>query len=181
MLTTRRLVLRDFRESDWEAVREYQSDPCYLRFNPWTERTEAEVRAFVQRFLDQQSEEPRTRFQLALVLKEEDRLIGNCGIRVHDPALREAEIGYEIAPRHWGKGYATEAASEILRFGFEELELHRITAWCVAENLASARVLEKIGMRPEGHLREKEFFKGRWWDQRIFAILDCECQAPPRR
>src|SRR5258708_7939362 len=158
MLTTPRLLLREFRESDWEAVLEYQSDPRYLRLYAWAERTEGEVCTFVQRFMAQQAEEPRTRFQLALVRRGEERLIGNCGIRVNDPALREANIGYELDPRHWGQGYATEAGAEILRFGFEELKLRRIWSWCVSENVASARVLEKIGMRREGHLREKEFY-----------------------
>src|SRR5262249_55130417 len=76
-----------------------------------------------------------------------------------------------------GNGYATEAATEIIRFSFEELGLHRIWSWCVAENLGSARVLEKVGMRQERQLREKEFYKGRWWDHRLFAILDHEWKA----
>jgi ribosomal-protein-alanine N-acetyltransferase len=66
----------------------------------------------------------------------------------------------------------------MLHFGFTELDLHRIWAWCIADNIGSIRVLEKLGMRLEGRLREKERFKGRWWDKLIFAILDFEWQAP---
>src|SRR5262245_25103147 len=176
-LTTDRLLLREFVEADWEAVLGYQSDPLYLRYNPWTERTEADVRAFVGRFLANQQERPRTKFQLAVVVKAEGRLIGGCGVRVNDPDLREGNIGYELDSRYWGQGYATEAAREIVRFGFEELGLHRIWSWCVAENVGSARVLEKVGMRPEGYLREKEYYRGRWWDQLLFAILDHEWRS----
>jgi RimJ/RimL family protein N-acetyltransferase len=176
-LTTQRLILREFVEEDWEAVLTYQSDPLYLRYNPWTQRSEAGVREFVGWFLANQQEQPRAKFQLAVILKGEGRLIGNCGVRVNDPELREGNIGYELDPRHWGRGYATEAAREIVRFGFEELGLHRIWSWCVAENVGSARVLEKVGMRQEGYLREKEYYRGRWWDQRLFAILDREWKA----
>jgi RimJ/RimL family protein N-acetyltransferase len=176
-LTTARLLLREFVEEDWEAVLAYQSDPLYLRYYPWTERDEAGAREFVGWFLAQQQEQPRSKFQLAAVLKAEGWLIGNCGVRVNDPDLREGNIGYELDSRCWGQGYATEAAREMVRFGFEELGLHRIWSWCVAENVGSARVLEKVGMRQEGYLREKEYFKGRWWDQRQFAILDHEWQA----
>lgn len=182
-LTTPRLVLREFTEDDWEPVLAYQSDPRYLQFYPWTERNETDAREFVGRFLAQQQERPRTRFQFALELAGEGRLIGNCGVRITDPGLREGDLGYELAPDYWGQGLATEAARELLRFGFEELNLHRIWACCVAENRASARVLEKVGMRPEGYFREKEVFKGRWWDQRLFALLDSEWKtrtpAPP--
>jgi RimJ/RimL family protein N-acetyltransferase len=173
-LVTHRLILREFVESDWRDVLRYQSDPRYLRYYDWTGRTEDDVTAFVRMFLEQQREEPRRKFQLALVLREGGRLIGNCGIRVNAPELREANIGYEVDPEHWGHGYATEAAREILRFGFQDLAMHRIWSWCVADNRASARVLEKLGMRREGHLREKEYYKGRWWDHLLYALLDHE-------
>jgi ribosomal-protein-alanine N-acetyltransferase len=176
-LTTDRLILREIVEEDWNAVLAYQSDPLYLRYYAWTQRTEADVREFIGWFLANQQQQPRTRFQLAVVLKAEERLIGNCGVRINDVDLREGNIGYELDSRYWGHGYATEAAREIVRFGFEELRLHRIWSWCVAENAGSARVLEKVGMRPEGYLREKEYYRDRWWDQRLFAILDHEWKA----
>lgn len=166
--------MRDFVESDWEAVLAYQSDPLYLRYYHWTHRTEAGVRNFIQMFLDHQKEQPRQKFQLALVLKSENRLIGNCGIRINNPEMREANIGYELDRRYWGQGYATEAARAILHFGFETLGLRRIWAQTIAENVGSARVLEKIGMQLEGRLREKEFIKGQWRDHLLYAILDHE-------
>jgi RimJ/RimL family protein N-acetyltransferase len=171
-LTTPRLLLREFVEEDWEAVLAYQSDPLYLRYYAWTRRTEAEVREFVGSFVTQQQEQPRTRFQLAVVLKADGRLIGNCGVRVTDASRREGSLGFELDSRYWGQGYATEAARALVRFGFEVLGLQRLWAECVAENVGSARVLEKLGMREEEGLPEREFFKGRWWDQRRFALLD---------
>jgi ribosomal-protein-alanine N-acetyltransferase len=179
-ITTERLLLRDFTPDDWPAVLSWQRDPRYLRYYAWTDRTEDEVRAFVQRFLDEQAESPRRRFQLAIRLRDGDTVIGDCGIRRKPDGEHEADVGFEIAPEHWGRGYATEAARAMVAFGFEELKLHRISSWCIAENAASARVLAKLGMRLEGRLRENERFKGRWWDTLLFGLLVGEWRAAAR-
>ncbi|PKB72097.1 MAG: GNAT family N-acetyltransferase [SAR202 cluster bacterium Io17-Chloro-G6] len=179
-ITTERLVLREFKPEDWREVLAYQQDPCYLEYYPWITRTESDVREFVQWFLDEQAESPRTRFQLAVILRETGKLIGNCGIRRKPDNAWEADIGYEIAPDYWRNGYATEAAAALMEHGFNEMGLHRISSWCIAENGASARVLQKLGMREEGRLRENEFFKGRWWDTLIFGILKDEWSNPTR-
>jgi RimJ/RimL family protein N-acetyltransferase len=176
-LETERLIMREFREDDWPVVLAYQNDPLYLRYYHWTERTREDVQAFVEMFLSYQQERPRRNFQLALTLKDNGQLIGNCGVRVNNPDLREANIGYELASAFWGMGYATEAAREILRFGFAELDMHRIWAVTIAENKGSARVLEKLGMQLEAREREKEWIKDRWRDRLTFAILDHEWRA----
>jgi ribosomal-protein-alanine N-acetyltransferase len=181
-LSTKRLLLRDFTEDDWPAVLAYQSDPRYLRFYPWTRRTAEDVQAFVQTFLDQQQQQPRCKFQLAVTLRSEGRhLIGNCGLRQDSLDAPQADLGFELDPAHWGHGYATEAARALLRFGFEEWGLHRIWAHCLAENTASARVLEKIGMTCEGRQRESQWFKGRWWDTLLYATLEQEWRAQTHR
>lgn len=180
-LTTERLLLREFADDDWPAVLAYQSDPRYLRYYPWTERTAEDVQAFVQAFIEQQRQEPRLKFQLAIVLRAEGQLIGNCGLRQDSPDARQADIGYELDPAHWGHGYATEAARAMLRFGFEERGVHRIWAHCLAENIASARVLEKIGMTLEGRQRETQWFKSRWWDSLLYAILEQEWRGQTYR
>jgi RimJ/RimL family protein N-acetyltransferase len=173
-IVTARLVLREFETDDWPAVLAYQRDPRYLKFYPWTDRTETEVRNFVQVFMDQQVEQPRRKFQLAITLPDDGRVIGNCGIRRKNGNDREADIGFELAPEYWGRGYATEAAIAIVDFGFRELRLHRISSWCIADNTASARVLERAGLRLEGRLRENEYFKGRWWDTLLYGLLESE-------
>ncbi len=173
-LLTPRLRLRDFTAGDWPAVLAYQREPLYLRYYAWEDRTADEVRAFVQMFIDQQAQQPRHRFQLAVTLLATGELIGNAGIRQATAGSHEAEIGYELAPAHWGHGYATEAVRELIRFGWEELGVHRIYAHAVADNVASARVLEKCGLTLEGRLRDKEWYKGRYWDVLLFARLRAE-------
>jgi RimJ/RimL family protein N-acetyltransferase len=173
-IATDRLVLREFITDDWPALLAYQRDPRYLRLYPWTERTVAEVQALVQMFVDQRSEQPRRKFQLAITFPDGGQVIGNCGIRRKPENDWEADIGYELAPEYWGRGYATEAALAIVDFGFRELGLHRVSSWCIADNAASARVLERVGLRPEGRLRENEYFKGRWWDTLLYGLLESE-------
>ncbi len=173
-ITTERLVLREFGADDWRAVLDYQRDPLYLRFYPWEERSEADVRDFVEMFRGWRAEQPRWRFQLAIVLREDGRLIGNCGIRRKPDNDWEADLGYELSPQCWGNGYATEAARAMVDFGFGELGLRRISSWCIADNVASARVLERLGFLKEGRLRSNEFFKGRWWDTLLYALPEEE-------
>lgn len=179
-LTTQRLVLREFVMADWPAVLAYQQNPLYLRYYEWTERTPESVQAFVQMFLDQQAAVPRLKFQLALTLRATGQLIGNCGIRQGQAQAPVADIGYELDPQHWGQGYATEAARAIVQFGFTHLALHRVESHCVADNVGSARVLEKVGLRREGCLRENQYYKGRWWDTLLFGLLRPEWEAQPQ-
>ena len=132
------------------------------------------MRDFVQMFVDQQAEQPRRKFQLAITLPDSGRVIGNCGIRRKPENDWEADIGYELAPEYWRRGYATEAALAMVNFGFRDLGLHRISSWCIADHAASAGVLERVGLRPEGRLRENEYFKGRWWDTLLYGLLVSE-------
>lgn len=171
-LPTRRLLLREFREDDVPAVLAYQSDPRYLRFYVRDERTEADARAMVSRFIGWQRERRRRKVQLAITL--DGVLIGNVGLRRSSARSRVADVGFELDPEHWGNGYTTEAATALLGWGFDQLDLHRAGAHCIAENTASARVLEKLGMRLEGRSREIRYFKNRWWDTLHFGMLEEE-------
>lgn len=175
-LETERLILRDFVGDDWQRVLEYQSDPLYLRYNEWTKRTPEAVQEFVGWFLDNEKQKPRIKFQLAVTLKSNHQLIGNCGIRMDKADALEADTGYELDPKHWNHGYATEATHAIVDFGFNRFGVHRVWANCVADNVGSAHVLEKLGMQLEGRLRENQYFKGRWWDTQLYAVLVDEWQ-----
>ena len=170
-LETERLILRDFVKDDWHRVLEYQSDPLYLRYYEWTERTPEAIQEFVGWFLDHQKQKPRIKFQLAVVLKSNNLLIGNCAVRMEEANAMEADLGYEFDPKHWNRGYATEAAHAIVDFGFNHFCVHRVWAACVADNVGSAHVLEKLGLKLEGRFRENRYYKGRWWDSLYYAIL----------
>lgn len=164
--------MRDFEAEDWPAVLAYQQHPEYLRYYPWTQRTESDVKGFLGIFRGWQEATPRFRFQLAVALKDTGELIGNAGIRCPRHGADCAELGYELAYEQWGKGYATEAAGAMLNFGLEQLKLRHITADCNAENLASARVLEKLGFSLDKRVDRAVYFKGRWWDSLEYSFSD---------
>jgi ribosomal-protein-alanine N-acetyltransferase len=109
-----------------------------------------------------------------------DVVIGSCGLRLgaiedhFDPTVHEAALGYELDPSHWGKGYATEAAQGLLRFGFETLDLHRVWSYHVAENQRSAAVLRRLGFTQEGRLRENDWQRGAWHDTVVYGLLRSE-------
>lgn len=173
-IETERLLLREFVADDWEAMAAYWAEPLYQRYNPVWDDPSATVRELVDMFVEQQAEEPRRKWQMVVVDQVDGRFVGNAGLRVNDPDVREGNIGYELDPRVWGRGYGTEAARAMLSFGFDALQLHRIWAECVADNVASQHVLEKLEMRREAHFREHQWYRGRWWDTLIYAILDHE-------
>lgn len=174
---TERLLLRELSPQDWPAVHRYQSDPRYLRYYHWTERRPEAVRAFVEGLAAAQEPQPRLKYNLAIVLPDSDELIGITSLRRKHADGLDGELGYELAPSHWGQGYATEAASAMLALAFDLLGLHRVSSECIAENEGSARVLERLGMTLEGRLRENEWMKGRWWDTLIYGILQEEWKA----
>lgn len=117
----------------------------------------------------------------AVVLRSTGELVGDCAARPLADEPRQAEIGFTIAPEHQGHGYATEAARRLLGYLFAARGKHRVTAGCDARNAASARVLERLGMRREGHLRESTWAKSEWTDDLLYALLDREWQASTGR
>jgi ribosomal-protein-alanine N-acetyltransferase len=173
-LETERLVLREFEESDLQAIQEYASDPEVVRYMGWGPNSEDDTRAFLKRALEQRRQQPRVEYGLAIILKAESRPIGSGGITIANLDQKEAELGCCFNRHFWGQGYATEAARTFVAFGFEELGLHRIYATCDPANVASAHVMEKIGMQREGRLREHRWRKGRWRDSYLYAILEQE-------
>jgi [ribosomal protein S5]-alanine N-acetyltransferase len=176
-IRTERLILRDFTPGDWRDVQEYGSDPEVVRFMPWGPNTEADTREFISRALAAQRRTPRAAFELAVTTGVGGRVIGGCGIRISRPEDGGADMGYCLRRDHWGSGLGTEMARAIVRFGFEQLGLHRIIATCDTENVASARVLEKAGMRREGHLVSDSRIRGSWRDSYLYAVLYDEWRA----
>jgi RimJ/RimL family protein N-acetyltransferase len=158
MLRTRRLILRDFEADDWPSVQEYSGDPEAVRFRPFGPCSEEETRRHVLELAQQSLTVPRTLYDLAIVLVAENRVIGGCDIGLTADDATEASMGYGLARRFWGQGYMTEAAAALVKFGFEELNVDRVSADAEPENVASVRVLEKVGMRRIG--QGEQWMKG---------------------
>ncbi|WP_394822934.1 GNAT family N-acetyltransferase [Pendulispora albinea] len=176
-LETERLVLRDYEDGDHVAVHVFESDPEVLRYQTRGISPLEETRAFIDKVRAESLATPRRLFELAVVSREDQTLIGRAGIVVRRPEHAEAELFYAFRRDRWGRGYAAEAAQAMVDFGFGRLELHRIYADTDPRNVASMRVAEKVGMQREGLLREKWFIKDEWCSSVMFAILDREWAA----
>lgn len=179
-LETPRLILREFELDDAQATNEYERDPEVVRYQSFGPRTLCESRAYIEQSIALAGDVPRRIYDLAVVLRDEQRLVGRCGLKVADIEQREGALWYILNPAYWGRGLIPEAARALLAFGFDQLGLHRIIIDCEPENTPSIRVAEKLGMRREAHFVENAWMKGRWTDSVIFALLDREWNARPR-
>lgn len=171
---TERLSIRNFRPGDWEALYAYLSQDEVLKYEPETANTEAECRA-------KADERSLGDIFLAVCLKETGQMIGHIYFNQEGPAeFMTWEIGYIFNPSFKGRGYATEAARGVIKLGFETMGAHRIMAMCNPENAASWKLLERLGMRREGHEKKKAFFRRTpegsplWHDAYVYAMLEEE-------
>ncbi len=174
-LETERLRLRPFEDGDLEELLAIQSRPEVTEFLYWEPRTRAEVVQQLERLKSMtRIDETSDSLRLAAVRRDTGELVGDYSLRLHSREHRQGELGYITHPAHQGHGYATEGSVPLLALGFQELGLHRIFASCDGRNVASARVMERLGMRREALFRENELVKGVWTDELIYALLASE-------
>lgn len=179
-LETPRLVLRPLSRDDAADVFEYARDDEVSRTTTWeAHRTIEDTHRFLDSVLG--GMERGEVAPWALELKADGHVVGTCGFGWWRPQHARAELGYALARRCWNLGLMTEAAAEAIRFGFEHMRLHRLEAQCLPDNIGSARVMEKNGMRCEGILRGSMFAKGAYRDRKIYAILRPEWDAARKR
>lgn len=174
-LNTKRLVLRPLTINDKHAFLAYRSDAQTNKYQGWIPKTLNDVETFFGK-LSAEFNVPNTWFQLAVVEKNSNELIGDIGIHFIDE--QQVELGYTIAKQHQGLGFATEAAIVVIDYLFCELKKHRITASVDLENIASFAVLEKLGFRKEAHFRESLLLNNKWVDDVIYALLAREWKNP---
>ncbi len=173
-LETARLILRHFTDADLVPFMAYRNDPDVARYQGWEGISEAEAHAFIEEQKLVQPGVPGQWFQIAIALKETGMLAGDCALKIDEHDERQAEIGYTLARAYQGKGIAAEAVSRVLDYAFRTLELHRVIAITDCENAASIALLERLGLRRDGHFIQNVWFKGRWADEYLYAILQHE-------
>ena len=116
-------------------------------------------------------EMPRENYCFIVTLPENNQAIGKVTLTMQNDTINEWEIGWTLHPDSWGKGYASEAARAVIEFAFNKLQVHRVVAFCNAENAASEKVMQRAGMRKEGCLRETRFLNAMWKDELVYAVL----------
>jgi RimJ/RimL family protein N-acetyltransferase len=161
-----------FASRDLDAFVAYRSDPETARYQSWeVPYRPSQARQFLQELEAINPDTPGEWFQFAVALRHTDRLIGDCGAHVLAEDSRQAEIGFTLAPQHQGYGYATEAVRRLLHYLLIERGKHRVRATCDDRNTRSAAVLERVGMRREGHLLESTWSKGEWTNDLLYGVL----------
>jgi RimJ/RimL family protein N-acetyltransferase len=177
-LAAGRVVLRRFTLADLGPFVAYRSSPEVARFQGWDAPYPREAgERFVRQMMERHPDTPGEWFQFAVVLRATGELIGDCAARPEAGDPRQVQIGFTIAPAQQGRGYATEAARSLLGYLFGARGKHRVAAACDARNIASARVLERLGLRREGHLHESTWANGEWTDDLLYALLDHEWRS----
>jgi RimJ/RimL family protein N-acetyltransferase len=177
-IETSRLRLRPFVAGDLDALFAYQSRNDVTQHLYWGPRSRDEVQeAFEGKIAATAIRAEGDFLALAAELASTGEIVGDVVLELVSEEHRTGEIGYIVHPDHHGHGYATEAGRAVLRVAFEDLRLHRVTGRLDARNVASARVLEKLGMRREALLVENELVKGEWQSELVYAILDRQWPA----
>jgi RimJ/RimL family protein N-acetyltransferase len=175
ILGTTRLVLRPLERKDIAIFSAYRSDPDIAHYQGWDAPYSVEQAGkFVEEMQAVTPGEVGQWLQLGLELKVNGVLIGDVAFQVLKNNRRTAEIGMTLAAAHHGNGFGVEAVSELVRYLFEELEMHRVIANCDPENHSAHHLLEKVGFRREGYFVESLWFKGYWASEYWYAILDRE-------
>lgn len=168
-IRTKRLMLREFSEADYDDIHAYASDVETIRYMDWGPNTPEMTRERLDSTLKDQTVWPRDEVNLAVEVVETAQLIG--AVRLTLDGKGGADFGYCYGSAYWRNGYGYEAASALVEAGFDVLKLHRLWATCDARNEGSIAVLEKMGMRREGALRSNLKVRDGWRDTYIYALL----------
>lgn len=173
IIKTERLVLRNLLLEDAVTLKEYWSHPDvtkYLTLEPF--KTVDEAVAMIELLnglpMDNQG------FRWAITRKEDGKVLGTCGFHNCKPEHCRAEVGYELGNDYWRQGIMAEALTAILQYGFSKAGYNRIEAFVTAGNEKSTGILEKLGFKQEGLLREYEFARGNFIDLYCYSLLKSE-------
>ena len=172
-LNTDRLIIREVTWDDLDSIFILESSPEVDEFNTLGIPDDKNVtREHLRPFIRDQKAKVRKKYCWTIRFQATGKFIGLAGMTLTADRFKMGEIWSNLMPRYWGNGYATEVAKRLIRFGFEDLSLHRIEAGVATENKRSIKVLEKAGMSIEGIRRKILPIRGDWVDNYHYAILE---------
>jgi RimJ/RimL family protein N-acetyltransferase len=172
-LNTDRLIICEVTWDDLDDIFILESSPEVDEFNTLGIPDDKNVtREHLRPFIRDQKAKVRKKYCWTIRFQATRKFIGLAGMTLTADRFKMGEIWYNLMPSHWGNGYATEVAKRLIRFGFEDLSLHRIEAGVATENKGSIKVLEKAGMSIEGIRRKILPIRGKWVDNYHYAILE---------
>jgi RimJ/RimL family protein N-acetyltransferase len=161
--------LREFQLEDADDVLAIVGDDRVTTWLSFDSRSHEQALAMVRGAVERAHLDPRDEYYLAITRRDDDQLVGF--IRLALGGVQAAKLGYAIAADHWGHGYATDAARQMLGFGFGTLGLHRVSAAIGPSNLSSIAVVKRLGFAYEGRIRHHVRTNGDWRDSLLYSIL----------
>lgn len=176
-LVTPRLILRRLEPADAGVIHAYRADPEVARYQSWEPASVEEVQSYIDRLQGLALLTPGAWFQLGIVRRDTGALIGDCGMHPRADEPRQVELGITLAPAAQRQGFAAEAMGALLDYLFTRTETHRVCCSVDPRNQSCLRLLEKLGLRREGHLVESLCIKGEWVDDVVFGVLRQEWKS----
>jgi RimJ/RimL family protein N-acetyltransferase len=170
-LETDRIIIRPITLADKSEVFEYRSDAETNKYQGWIPKTMDDVEMFIGK-ISKQIDEPDAWYQLVIIEKKTQKIIGDLGLHFLDKANKQVEIGCTLNKKFQNNGYATESVKLIIDYLFEKLNKHRIIASIDPENKKSIQLVERIGFRKEAHFVESLLINGKWIDDLIYALIE---------
>ncbi len=173
MIKTKRTLIRPINQEDANAVFNYRSDSKTNQFQGWIPKTLEDVNEIILKN-PAEFNVPETWFQLVIIETNSDKIIGDIGIHFSDERNLQCEIGCTLNKAYQKKGFASETLQAVIDHLFTKLEKHRIFASLDPKNENSVNLLERLGFRKEAHFKQSLWFRGKWVDDMVFAILKIE-------
>ncbi len=168
---TGRLIVRHFTQTDLPDLLAYQTHPDMQKYEAMEPKTEEQAAQFLARQADLATWAGAGWLAFAVYHPGDGKVIGEVGVFVEKEPKSEGNIGWMLHPDYHGQGYAAEAAQVLVRYAFWERNLHRLTSGCDARNAPSWKLMERLGMRREGHFRQSRLLRGAWQDEYLYALL----------
>lgn len=172
VLKTKNYKIRAFERNDLVSFATYRSDENVAKYQSWTDYSYEDAVTLFENMDYSQFGTVGQWYQLAIVSPDNEELVGDLALHFKDE--EQVEIGFTVSPKHQRKSVGYEAVSTLLSYLFNDLSKHRVVATTDTKNVASYKLLEKVGFRREAHFVENIFFKGSWGDEYQYAILHSE-------
>ena len=172
-LETERLIIRPIKPEDKNEIFEYHSDPEINKYQGWIPITIDDVETFIGK-VSKHINEPETWFQVVILEKETQKIVGDIGIHFFGSENKQVELGCTLNRNFQNKGYATESLIKVIDYLFKEMKKHRIIASMDPDNKNSIRLVERIGFRKEAHFVKSLYLNGKWVDDLIYALTENE-------
>lgn len=171
-IKSERLILKELTETDLDFIYKMQRNELVYFYEEDKEPTKEQIYEKYTKKITRMSQD-ENQFFIFIISTQLDRIpIGEIQIQLNWDEIKEWEIGYTLHPDYWGNGYASEASKMLLKYVFENLKAHKVVAFCNANNKKSAALMERIGMKRDGLLREGRLWRNEWCDEFVYSILE---------